>query len=190
MPARAAARATARSPSWCIIEVKPVGARTSGRLLRLPTTTRLVHLAHVTQDQGRNSTRAKDSRARRADLLLAAPWSTRRPCALGDHRRSAIVAAAAASAGRAARGSIGRGRSSGPRGRRRRVLMAPHQPSTGTLGDAGVALRRQFTRQDDRDRRRRRRAEDRSREQPTAQPPTPDVGRRTRRLVARCPEGL
>src|SRR6266496_598666 len=86
MPARSATRATARSPSWCIIRVKPVGANRNGSSLRRPSTsTPRSTLATSRSTLGWNSTPAYASRA----LLLlggavgVVEHGPRRP-ALGD----------------------------------------------------------------------------------------------------------
>jgi hypothetical protein len=64
-PAAAAAAATAYSPSWCIIRVKPVGARTSGMVDGRPSSVVVVSASDTSRNtRGRNSTRANAARLR------------------------------------------------------------------------------------------------------------------------------
>jgi hypothetical protein len=75
MPARSATRATAGSPSCCIIRVKPVGANANGCSDRLPSTVVEVSSADTScRIRGRNSICENRSRARRsATSSSAAP---------------------------------------------------------------------------------------------------------------------
>ena len=64
-PASAAAAPTAYSPSWCIIRVKPVGARINGIVAERPSSVVPRSGSDTSRNtRGRNSTRAKASRLR------------------------------------------------------------------------------------------------------------------------------
>jgi hypothetical protein len=68
MPTSCATDATARSPSWCIIRVKPVGPKQNGSAERFPSTSRPVSTVETSRSTvGLNSTRANASRARCSD---------------------------------------------------------------------------------------------------------------------------
>ncbi len=72
-PARCAARAAARSPSWCIIRVNPVGASANGSGQRLPSTVVPVSVVLTSRSTwGWNSARAKLARARRRLISCSA----------------------------------------------------------------------------------------------------------------------
>ena len=72
-PISCATDATARSPSVCIMRVKPVGANTNGRAARLPRMSRLVSTVDTSRStDGRNSTLANACRARRSECSPSA----------------------------------------------------------------------------------------------------------------------
>ena len=76
MPARAATRATAGSPSVCIIRVNPVGANTTGSADGRPRIVVAVSTAETSRRTcGWNSTRAYASRERRRLTSSPAPPS-------------------------------------------------------------------------------------------------------------------
>ena len=67
MPARSATRATAGSPSACIIRVNPVGPKTSGNAAGPPSSVVDGSMAETSCSTiGTNSTRAYADRARRS----------------------------------------------------------------------------------------------------------------------------
>ncbi len=76
MPARWATRATAGSPSVCIIRVKPVGPNTSGIDAGRPSIVVVASTEETScSTRGSNSTRAKASRERRRLSSSPAPPS-------------------------------------------------------------------------------------------------------------------
>ena len=75
-PARCAARAAARSPSWCSSRVNPVGASANGSGQRVPSTVAPASVLLTSRSTpGWNSTRAKLLRARRRLASCSAPPS-------------------------------------------------------------------------------------------------------------------
>ena len=76
IPARAATRATAGSPSVCIIRVKPVGPNTSGSAAGRPRITVAGSIADTSwSTRGWNSTDANAARDRRRLISSPAPPS-------------------------------------------------------------------------------------------------------------------
>ena len=72
-PRAAAARPPARSPSWCIIRVNPVGASMNGIGQARPSTVALVSTSLTScSTWGWNSTRANARRARRSEISSSA----------------------------------------------------------------------------------------------------------------------
>ena len=69
MPARAATRATAGSPSVCIIRVNPVGPNTRGVAAGRPRIVVEVSTVETSSTRGWNSTRAYAPGAAQADLV-------------------------------------------------------------------------------------------------------------------------
>ncbi len=73
IPARPAARAPARSPSVCIIRVKPVGAIPNGRAVGAPSTSREVSTFETSRRiAGVNSMSSNACRARAREISASA----------------------------------------------------------------------------------------------------------------------
>ena len=72
-PTSCATDATARSPSVCIIRVKPVGANANGRAARLPRMSRLVSIVDTScSTDGLELDPGERRRARRSDCSPSA----------------------------------------------------------------------------------------------------------------------